>query len=156
MTTAENVPGKPRKTQTPAQAAAGKRNFALFQLKGMLGHLGSLHGHVQPEKILAIQEAVQSALAELTKQPPAEAYTHPSMPYLDDWTIASELAQGGRLFLRGVIFGSKKIEDNTPVRTSGIIGADRAAGTVRTATGSTYFLRGNPTAFNILCLRFGV
>lgn len=152
--TTENIVGKPRRKQTPAQEAAAKRNYAGFQLKGMLGHLGSLHGHVPAERILDIRQAVQAALSSLEK-PVDPQYAGPKVPYLESWYSVVDV-QTNQLFIRGMIFGSSKHADNTPVRTSYLVGANRAAGTVQTTSGSTYLLQGGDhKEFDRICLRFG-
>lgn len=57
------------RTQTEKQAAAAKRNFACFALKGMSGNMIHVRQHVPPALADQLQDALAACLAHIHSHP---------------------------------------------------------------------------------------
>lgn len=130
------------KQASPAQVAAGQRNFATFQLKGMLGHLHFIEGQVPVKEFQALQSAIRGCLSHLsgtaTEAQPAVG------PQLESWFL---VGTEGRYRLTGKVFGhpSDRFGDADIVTTSLVRSYDPVQKVAVTATGTRYHL-GQPSA----------
>lgn len=131
--------------QTEKQQAASQRNFASFQLKGMLSNLHFVHGQVPEANYEALKAAIEAAQVALKGDFPLPCPA--GCTRIEDWTLTG---MPGFYRLHGRVYGHKRpdIQDTDLITTSFLEVADEAGNAVLTRSGTRYAL-GKPNSGHV-------